>query len=364
MSSVTTTRIARLRGRMAETGVDLTVLGPTSHMRWLAGLDPHGDERPVLLCVSQTYAGFLMPSLNADSVRQDTDLPFHAWKDDEGPAAALAELLANCGPVKSISIDETMRADFALSVLDLLPGARRSFTGETVSLLRAEKDEEEYQRLKASALVNDKVFRVAFDSLREGMSELDLAAIMTEAYKAEGAAPEFLIVGFGANGAFPHHHTGEARLQRNMAVLIDCGARFGGYPSDMTRMVWFGEPTAEFLTVADTVERAVQAAVAAARPGVPARTVDAAARGVITEAGYGPRFLHRTGHGVGIDIHESPYITATSDLPLRPGNVFSIEPGIYLEGKFGVRLEEVVFLREAGAEILSELPRTIVLRGA
>lgn len=364
MSSTTTTRIARLRARMAETGTDLTVLGPTSHMRWLAGLDPHGDERPVLLCVSQIYAGLLMPSLNADSVRQDTDLPFHCWKDDEGPAAALDDLLGKCGPIGSLSIDETMRADFALAVIDRFPGIKRTFADQTVGWLRAEKDEEEYRRLKASALVNDKVFRIAFDSLREGMTELDLAQIMTQAYKAEGAAPEFLIVGFGANGAFPHHHTGHTALQRDMSVLIDCGARFGGYPSDMTRMVWFGQPTDEFLKVGAIVEGAVQAAVAAARPGVPARDVDAAARGVITAAGYGPRFLHRTGHGVGIDIHEGPYITATSNLPLRRGNVFSIEPGIYLEGHFGLRLEEVVYLRDTGAEVLSELPRTIVVRAA
>lgn len=354
-------RLARLRRRMAETGTDLVIVGPTSHMRWLAGIDPHGDERPVLLCVSQSYAGMLMPALNADSVRQHTDLPFHPWKDEDGPGAALKDLLAACGPVKTVAVDEAMRADFALGALDLLPGVTRSFTDNTVSWLRAEKDEDEFRILKESAQVNDRVSQLAFRSLREGMSEADLGQIIRDGYAAEGAVAEFVIVGFGPNGAFPHHHTGATRLKRDMAVLVDVGARYKGYPSDMTRMGWFGTPTDEFLKVAATVESAVQAALAAARPGVPAKAVDAAARGTITAAGYGPKFLHRTGHGLGIDIHEAPYITATSDQPLRRGNVFSIEPGIYLEGQFGVRLEDIVYLTDDGPVILSDLPRTLTI---
>lgn len=358
---MTAERIARLRARMAETATDLVVLGPTSHMRWLAGLDPHGDERPVLLCVSQGFAGVLMPSLNAASVRQQTNLPFFEWKDEDGPDTALSELLARCGEVRRLAIDETMRADFALRVLDRMPGAARDFTDATVGWLRAEKDDDEFARMKASARLNDEVMQIGFGALSEGMRETDLAEIMREAYRERGAVAEFLIVGFGANGAYPHHHTGDTRLGRDMAVLIDAGARHQGYPSDMTRMGWFGQPDPEFLQVAAVVASAVQAALAAARPGVPARAVDAAARGVIEAAGYGPRFLHRTGHGVGIDIHEPPYITATSNQPLRRGNVFSIEPGIYLEGRFGVRLEEVVFLRDGGPEVLSGLSRALTI---
>ena len=145
-----------------------------------------------------------------------------------------------------------------------------------------------------------------------------------------------------------------------MAVLIDTGCRIGGYPSDMTRCAWFGDaPSTEFLKVAAVVEQAVQAALAAVRPGVPARDIDAAARNVIAAAGYGEQFVHRTGHGLGIDVHEPPYITATSHVALQAGNVFSIEPGIYLPGRFGVRLEEVVVTTPTGAEILSALARTV-----
>jgi Xaa-Pro dipeptidase len=360
--TVHTDRLARLRARMAETGTDLVALGPTSHMRWLAGLDPHGDERPVMLLVSASFAGVLMPALNAASARQATDLPFFPWDDEIGPSAALSDLLATCHattPGLHVALDESMRADFALRLLDALPSPRRCFAADTIGALRLRKDASEVAALRASARLNDAAASVGFDTLEEGMTELDVQAVIHEHYKAQGAVPEFTIVGFGANGAFPHHHTGSTRLERDMAVLIDTGCRLDGYPSDMTRCGWFGTPDPEFLHIAGIVERAVQAALDAARPGAQAREVDQAARRVIAAEGYGDRFLHRTGHGLGIDIHEAPYITATAEAILQTGNVFSIEPGIYLEGRFGVRLEDVVVVQDNGPEILSRLPRTL-----
>ncbi len=356
-------RLTRLRARMAETGTDLVALGPTSHMAWLSGADPHGDERPVMLLVSQTHAGFLMPGLNANSVRQMTDLPFETWTDEAGPADALARLLAQCGnlgPGAAVALDEAMRADFALLLVDAMDAPDRRFSGDTLGHLRAMKDAAEIDALRASALLNDAAATAGFEALRAGMTERDVAAVIHDHYKAHGAKPEFTIIGFGANGAFPHHHTGDTVLHDNMAVLIDTGCRIGGYPSDMTRCGWFGDtPDPEFLQVASIVEEAVLAALDAVRPGALARDIDAAARGVIAAAGYGDYFVHRTGHGLGIDIHEPPYITATSDIALQPGNVFSIEPGIYLPGRFGVRLEDIVVATESGADILSTLPRTI-----
>ncbi|PIV74372.1 MAG: peptidase M24 [Rhodobacteraceae bacterium CG17_big_fil_post_rev_8_21_14_2_50_65_11] len=356
-------RLTRLRARMTETATDLVALGPTSHMAWLSGADPHGDERPVMLLVSQTHAGFLMPALNANSVRQATDLPFETWTDDAGPAEALARLLARCdatGLGLSVALDEAMRADFALLLLDAMDAPERRFSGQTLGHLRAMKDAAELDALRRCARLNDAAAAAGFAALKVGVSERDIAAVIEAHYKAHGAKPEFIIVGFGANGAYPHHHTGDTALEENMAVLIDTGCRIGGYPSDMTRCAWFGDaPSTEFLKVAAVVEQAVQAALAAVRPGVPARDIDAAARNVIAAAGYGEQFVHRTGHGLGIDVHEPPYITATSHVALQAGNVFSIEPGIYLPGRFGVRLEEVVVTTPTGAEILSALARTV-----
>lgn len=356
-------RLTRLRTRMAEVGTDLVALGPTSHMAWLSGADPHGDERPVMLLVSATHAGFLMPAVNANSVRQATDLPFETWTDEDGPSTALHRLLARCGmdgTGRRVAVDEAMRADFALLLLDAMDAPHRSFADATLGHLRAMKDAAELDALRACARLNDGAAMAGFNALRVGMTERDVARVIHDHYKAHGAKPEFTIVGFGQNGAFPHHHTGDTVLVDNTPVLIDTGCRINGYPSDMTRCGWFGDtPDPEFTKVAGIVEQAVQAALDVVRPGVVARDIDAAARGVIEAAGYGPQFVHRTGHGLGIDIHEPPYITATSDAVLYEGNVFSIEPGIYLPGRFGIRLEDIVTVTADGAEILSALPRDI-----
>ena len=358
-------RLARLRKRMAETGTDLVAVGPTSHLVWLTGMSPHGDERPVMLIVTKGHAGFLMPALNADSQRPLTSVPFFTWADADGPKAALADLFKSLAlPAKRLDVvlDETMRADFALLVLDTLGDVERHFTQATVGALRAIKEEAEYGALKRNALINDKVMSAAFEALRPGITEDELAAIIRDGYKSHGARTEFISVCFGEDGAFPHHTSGSRALRPDDAVLLDIGGRSEGYPSDMTRVGTFGKAPEEFDAVWSIVDRAVEAALAAAKPGNPAKAVDQAAREVITAAGYGDRFPHRTGHGLGIDVHEEPYMTGTSERPIEVGNVFSIEPGIYLPGHFGIRLEEIVIVREHGAEILSELPRTAVRR--
>jgi Xaa-Pro aminopeptidase len=335
-------------------------------MRWLADLSPHGDERPVMLLVSQTYAGFLMPALNVDSSRQHTDLPFFPWADAEGPSAALEQLIEATGISRenpSVVLDETMRADFALLLLDALPGAKRRFTQDTVGYLRSRKDEAEYKLIKAAHLLNDRAVTAAFAALKPGMTEVEVAEFIGEFYKANGATTEFCSVCFGPNGAFPHHHTGATQLRAGDAVLIDTGCRLDGYPSDMTRMGYFEAAPEGYGQIHSIIDRAVEAAIAAAKPGAVASDVDKAARDVITAAGYGPNFLHRTGHGLGIDVHEAPYITGTSETVLDEGMVFSIEPGIYLQGKFGLRLEEIVIIRNGKAEIFSEMPRTAVAAG-
>jgi len=355
------TRLERLRGAMRAQDVDLVALGAGAHLAWLTGLRPHADERPLLMCVTQDYAGFLMPSLEAESARQHTDLPFHPWADDQGPDAAFAALLkeADAARAKSIVLDETMRADFAALVQDALPDAKRQFTASTIGALRMRKDADEYDKLKRNALIADTAMKAAWAAMRVGMCENEVAEVVRETFKDQGAAPLFCIVGAGGNGAFPHHQTGETILKAGDAVVMDIGGGMEGYSSDITRMAVMGTAPEGYSEVHDIVERAVQAAMAAAKPGVRAHVVDDAARGVITEAGYGDYFMHRTGHGMGIEVHETPYITAASQTVLEEGMVFSIEPGIYLPGRFGIRLEDIVILRTDGPEILSGLPRDL-----
>ncbi|MEQ8297821.1 MAG: Xaa-Pro peptidase family protein [Nitratireductor sp.] len=360
-SNQTADRLARLREAMRAEAADLVAIAPGSHMDWLVGFHPHPDERPCLLLVGAKKEAFLMPVLNAEGTREHTDIAFHTWSDDQGPKAALDEALAAIGAegAKTVVLDETMRADFALLVLDALPGATHAFTDRTLGRLRMVKDEGEIAKLKMNAEIADRAMQKAFAAIRPGMAEKDLAQVVKDHFASEGAVPSFWIVGGGQNGAFPHHQSGDRPLAEGDAIVIDIGARKAGFPSDITRMAVVGRPPEGYGQIHTIVEKAVQAAMKAARPGVKASAVDAAARTVIADAGYGEYFVHRTGHGMGIDGHEPPYITATADTVLEEGMVFSIEPGIYLPGRFGIRLEEIVVLRADGPEILSGLPRDL-----
>jgi Xaa-Pro aminopeptidase len=352
-------KINSLRDRMRDNNVDLVALGPGTHMNWLLGFNPYPDERPCMLLIGKQKEAFLMPSVNEEGMRSKTDIPMRCWNDENGPDKALSEAIEFTGSsdAKHIAIDEAMRSHFALILLESLSNPSYEFTNSTVGALRMRKDDNEYSNLKENALIDDRAMQAGFAAIKEGVTEIEIGEAINKHFISEGAKPQFCIVGSGPNGAFPHHHTGDRKVQYGDVVLIDIGGRKGTFPSDMTRMSVLGEPPEEYHEVHSIVERAVQAAMKAAKPGVMAKEVDAAARGVITEAGYGDYFVHRTGHGLGIDIHEPPYITATSEVVLDEGMVFSIEPGIYLQGRFGVRLEEIVILRSDGPEILSELSR-------
>ncbi|MEC8197030.1 MAG: M24 family metallopeptidase, partial [Pseudomonadota bacterium] len=235
------------------------------------------------------------------------------------------------------------------------------FTEATVGALRMRKDDAAYRALKKNAQIADSALKAAWAMMKPGLREEEVGTAIKDSFLSQGAKPLFGIVGAGANGAFPHHQTGETVLKPGDAVVMDIGAGSEGYSSDITRMAVIGHPPEGYTEVHDVVERAVRAALAAAKPGVAAKIVDQAARDVIAEAGYGEYFVHRTGHGLGTEVHEPPYITASSETILDEGMVFSIEPGIYLPGRFGIRLEEIVILRKDGPEILSDLPRDLVI---
>lgn len=354
-------KINALRAKMAEEGVDLVALGPGAHLEWLTGMHPHADERPLIFCLTADHAGLLMPSLETESARRQTDLPFFEWTDAEGPTAALEALLmaGGAGSARSIALDETMRADHAALVQDRLMNAKRQFCDTTVSALRARKSVQEYTVLKENAQIADTAMQAAWAAMKPGMTERDVAQVARAVFADHGARPLFTIIGAAGNGAMPHHRTGDTVLQEGQAVVMDIGAGKDGFSSDITRMAVIGHAPDGYGEVHAIVEAAVQAAMEVARPGVRAHVLDDAARAVITDAGYGDHFLHRLGHGMGVEVHEPPYISASSQAVLDEGMVFSIEPGIYLPGRFGIRLEDIVILRADGPEILSNLPRGV-----
>jgi Xaa-Pro aminopeptidase len=354
-----TTRVERVQQAMHEAGVDLAALGPGADMTYLTGVRPHPDERLCLLLIGRERLAFVMPSLNADEARTQTDLRLHTHADEDGPDGALRAALDDVGAREAalLAVEDAMRSDFTLSVQEALPGCRTRRLGELLAPIRARKEPEEIALLRRNAAQADDAIRAVAAHARAGVTERELANVAQERFRSLGASPSFAIIGSGPNGAFPHHATGERSLRAGDVVVVDVGATWGDYCSDITRMLVVGEPSARYLEVHAVVDRAVAAALAAVRPGARGRDVDRAARRVIEAAGFGPRFVHRTGHGIGMTGHEAPYLTATADVVLEAGMTHSVEPGIYLPGEFGVRLEEIVAVTASGCVVLSNLPR-------
>jgi Xaa-Pro aminopeptidase len=355
-------RLAGLRERMAAAGIELVAVAPTDNLLYLLGFSPLADERACYLLVTKDAAAFVMPSLNAEQTAAEVpELELVRWSDDAGAGDALAATLRITGGADAVrlAVDAEMRADHLLLLQAALPQAQTLDATLVFGPLRAAKDSSELALLQSASDAADAAMLAGFDAIKPGLTELEVADVIIRTFAAHDSATEFVIVGGGPNGAFPHHHTGSRVLQEGDAIVLDIGARRDGYVSDMTRMAFIGEPTTRYLEIHAIVERAVQAAMAAAKPGATCGEVDAAARGVIEEAGYGEYFVHRTGHGLGISGHEPPWIMAGNDTRLEVGTVHSIEPGIYLPGEFGIRLEDIVHITENGCERFSSLPREV-----
>ena len=354
-------KIDKLRITMKEQNVDLIVLSPGANMNWLLGVNPHADERPLLFFLTLSDSAFLMPELEAESARQHTDIKFYNWSDASGPLKAIDEILNDLKgfSYRTLVIDDTMRADHAALVQDKLLNSNRLFTASTIGALRMQKDANEQKILQVNAHQADLAMQKAWDIIKPRITEENIASAIQNSFSDQGALPQFSIVASGSNSAFPHHQTGSRKLKEGDVIVIDLGGKFEGYVSDITRMSTIGPPPKEYTLVHQIVDNAVCAALAAAMPGEIAKNVDKAAREVIEKAGFGKYFVRRTGHGLGSEIHEPPFITSTSETILEPGMVFSIEPGIYMPDKFGVRLEEIVILGDNGPEILSKIPREL-----
>lgn len=356
-------RIGRLRAAMTDGDIDLVALAPSDNLRYELGFSPIADERACFLLVSERQLAFVVPALNADQAAHAAPgLATFAWEDAHGPQKAIRAALATYGDTEfhRIAVDPEMRADILLLLQSFMSAAEHVSAGEIMGRLREVKSEDELDILRASAGTADRAMQSGLDACSTGATEFEVAEAARAGFRSAGVDEVvFTIVASGSNGAFPHHHTSGRRLEEGDAVVIDIGARRAGYASDLTRMAFVGEPTERYRDLHAVVEGAVRAAMTAARPGVTAGEIDSAARDVIEEAGYGDYFVHRTGHGLGLSVHEPPWIIDGADTVLRQSTVFSIEPGIYLPGEFGVRLEEIVHLTVDGCERFSKLSRNV-----
>ncbi|MFC7166329.1 M24 family metallopeptidase [Halospeciosus flavus] len=341
------------------------VLFPSPNCYYLGGFDEEPGERHFFLFVpSSGDPAFVVPELYAEQVQTSTWVEdVRTWADDEDPLEVVREVAADLDVADAhLLLDATMWARFVLDLQRALPDATVGLADEVLTALRVRKDEHELDALREAADVADAVVEGVRDLGADavGMTERELARdVESRLYEHGAETLAFdIIVGSGPNGAQPHHGAGDRTIESGDPVVLDFGARVDHYPSDQTRTVVFdGDPPAEFETVHETVREAQNAAVSIVEPGVEAQEVDAVARSVIEDAGYGEQFVHRTGHGVGLEVHESPYIVDGNDRELEPGMVFSVEPGIYLDGEFGVRIEDLVVVTEDGHERLNTTPR-------
>jgi len=355
-------RMNSARAGMARGEIELLVIPPGDDLRYLAGFSTLADERPTYLFVAADSALSIVPEVNAAQARAHLHDAMLTYGDAEGPGKVLAAARQRVGPKRRIGVGDTMRADALLLLQQQWNGAEFVPASVVLAPLRMRKTPEEIDVLRKAARTADAAVQAAWRACRSGVTETDIAAAVDAGFRAAGAAEvKFAIVGTGPNSAFPHHHTSARHTQTGEPVLCDLGSRVDGYCSDITRMAFLGTPPARYREIHAAVEGAVQAALAAIRPGVPIKEVDLAARKAIERAGYGPNFVHRTGHGIGLSEHEPPSITHTNELPLEEGMAFSVEPGIYLPGEFGVRLEEIVVVTPRGAEVLSRLPRDVAV---
>jgi Xaa-Pro aminopeptidase len=358
-------RLDRAAAAAASAGVAALLMAPGSDLRYLLGAGGSSFERLTCFVVPADGSPTLVvPKLEAPGYDPvplgDLGVQVATWVDGEDPYGLVASLVGNPGKV---AVGDVMVAMHVLGLRAALPDTEQVLAGPIVRELRMRKDAEEIAELRAAGAAIDRVHARMAEFLQVGRTESEVGADIAAAIVEEGhAVAEFVIVGSGPNGASPHHGVSDRVIEAGDVVVIDIGGPVpSGYCSDSTRTYVMGEPRdTDVLKTYAVLQEAQQAAVDAVRPGIPAQDVDAAARDVIAAAGFGEYFIHRTGHGIGLDVHEHPYIVGGNDMVLEPGMAFSVEPGIYQPGRWGARIEDIVVVTDDGVEPLNTRPHDLV----
>jgi Xaa-Pro aminopeptidase len=362
-------RIRRAGDVAAEHDVELLLVTPGTDLRYLLDADGASHER--LTCLVLPAAGhrappaLVVPRLEAPGWAHlpldELGVEVVTWDDGEDPYLLVSDLAG--GPTR-VAVADSMPAVHVFGLRDALPEATQTLAGPVVSELRIRKDAAEVAQLRAAGAAIDRVHARMAEFLKAGRTEAQVGADIAAAIVEEGhLEAAFVIVGSGPNGASPHHDLSERVIESGDVVVVDIGGPLPtGYYSDSTRTYAVGaEPPVAIREAYAALQDAQERAVAAVRPGVTAEQVDATARACLTDAGLGERFLHRTGHGIGLDVHEDPYIVGGNALPLEPGMAFSVEPGVYVEGEWGARIEDIVVVTVGGCERLNTRPRDLVV---
>ncbi|CAN5712546.1 Xaa-Pro peptidase family protein [soil metagenome] len=362
-------RLADAAAAAAAADIDALLVSPGADLRYLTGYAAVALERLTCLLLPATGDALLVvPKLEEPAAQASPagtlDLEIVTWEETDDPYAVLAKRLPSSA--RRVGVDNHMWAEKVMAFRRVLPDAEQVLAGPVLAELRIRKSPAEVAALRRAGEAIDRVHRRMGEWLRPGRTEREVGRDIADAIVSEGhVRVDFVICASGPNAASPHHDTGERVVETGDPVVVDIGGTTeDGYCSDETRTYCVGEPPQDFLRYYEVLQAAQAAACEAVRPGVTAEQLDAAARDVITAAGYGDHFVHRTGHGIGLETHEEPYIVAGNERPLEPGMVFSVEPGIYLPGRHGARIEDIVACTPDGGDRLNRVDRALaVLEG-
>jgi Xaa-Pro aminopeptidase len=350
-------RLARAAKAAAAHDIDALLITPSPDYAYLLGYHAPALER--LTCLVVAAAGqpaLVVPRLEAPLARHELgeladQIELYAWDETDDPFRLVQRLV---GASMRVAVQDQMWARFSLALRAALDPAQMVVAGPAMASLRRVKAPEEVERLRAAASAADQAMRTITGERLSGRTEAEVSAhIRALLLDAGHESADFAIVASGPNAASPHHVPGDRVIGPGDAVVLDIGGTRDGYCSDTTRTAFVGEPPGEFAALYSVLRDAQRTACEAVRPGVPAAEIDAAARDVIADAGYGDAFIHRTGHGIGMETHEEPYLVSSNPEPLEEGNAFSVEPGIYLEGDWGARIEDIVVCTADGGERLN-----------
>jgi Xaa-Pro aminopeptidase len=357
-------RLRRAQAEMARQGIDLLVVGASADLLYLIGYEGHESERmSVLVLPRDGGPHYVVPGLEAPLLQKQRDLlQIIPWEETEDPAAKVAAV-AGGAALGTIAAGDELWSVFTLRLQRAMPRARWTEGGQLLRPLRMIKDEREIALLAEAARRTDESWEEFLSLSITGLTEWEVRDRLMELLKARGLTPVFCNVGSGPNGASPHQTASDRVIGPGDAVVCDWGGTLEGYNSDVTRTAHVGDPSPEFARAYEAVLAANQAAFDAVRPGVPCQDIDRAARHVLTQAGYGDAFIHRTGHGLGLSLHEEPYLVGGNTLPLAEGMVFSDEPGVYFPGQFGIRIEDTVVCTAHGGRRLNEATRALRVMG-
>ncbi|BCU69409.1 M24 family metallopeptidase [Stygiolobus caldivivus] len=348
-------RVEKVKELMKKKNVDYLILGPTSNMFYLSGFVEEQMERPLLMIISYWDTYFLAPKLYEEQL---TKLNFNVitYEDGENPYKKI-----NIEKGRSIAIDDTLWSAFTIDLLEVFAPSRLVKASEIMKEIRMIKEEDEIDIMSQGLRIAEKSFTETLEVIKEGITEKEISTYLSHRFienGAEGVSFEPIVTS-GSNTSMPHLRSTSKKIKRGDIIIFDFGVKYRGYSTDTTRVVSLGPPSEDVKKIFEIVKEAQLKAEESAIEGIRACEVDKVARGIIAYYGYGDKFIHRTGHGIGIDVHEEPYIAPDYKRTIQNQMVFTIEPGIYLPEKFGIRIEDMVYVKSGKPVMMNSLEKDI-----